>query len=501
VSFRLHDSAQGREVPFVPLVDGKVSIYCCGLTVQGPPHLGHIRKEVVFDTLRRWLTWSGYDVSLVVNVTDIDDKILAKSAEAGRPWYAHAYIYERALHQATAALGCLPPTYEPRATGHIPEMIELVTAILTNGHAYVADDDSGDVYFDVLSWPHYGEVSGQRVDDMEPALDADPRGKRDPRDFALWKGHKPGEPLTASWPSPWGRGRPGWHLECSAMAGKYLGDAFDIHGGGIDLRFPHHENEQAQSRAAGRPFAHHWMHNAFVTDPRGEKMSKSLSNGMLVSEVVQVYEPRAVRFYLLAPHYRSMVEFSDQAMVEAAASLSRIDTFVARASERVGPVRPLGPASLIGPLAAVGSGAAGSAAPAGADDPISGTPYGLPAKFVAALDSDLGTPAAVGHLHDAVREGNRALDSNDNATVLRVLTEVQSMLAVLGLWSRDPVWAAMPSADDLTSVVDGLVQALLDERQGARARQDYAAADAIRLRLAGLGLSIEDTPTGPRWSR
>jgi len=286
VTLRLYDTATREVRDFEPLVAGEVSVYHCGLTVQSAPHVGHIRKEVVFDVLRRWLTTKGFQVTVIANVTDIDDKILIKSADAGVPWWAHAYRFERELHDAYAALGCLSPTYEPRATGHITEMLELIEILLERGHAYVADDGSGDVYFDVRSWPAYGSLSRQRIEDMEPAADADPRGKRDPRDFALWKGHKPDEPETASWPAPWGRGRPGWHLECSAMAGKYLGDRFDIHGGGIDLRFPHHENELAQSTAAGRPFARYWMHNAWVT-AAGEKMSKSLGNGALVSEVVQ----------------------------------------------------------------------------------------------------------------------------------------------------------------------------------------------------------------------
>ena len=284
---------------FEPLHEGKVGIYHCGLTVQGAPHIGHIRKEVVFDVLRRWLERSGYEVTIIANVTDIDDKILVKSAEAGRPWWAHAYANERALNAAYDALGCVPPTYEPRATGHITEMVELMATLVENGHAYAADDGSGDVYFDVRSWPAYGELSGQRIDEMEPAADADPRGKRDPRDFALWKGHKPGEPETASWPSPWGRGRPGWHLECSAMVGKYLGAEFDIHGGGLDLLFPHHENELAQSRAAGRPFARCWMHNAML-NLGGSKMSKSLGNTMLVAEVVKQVRPVELRYYLVA---------------------------------------------------------------------------------------------------------------------------------------------------------------------------------------------------------
>lgn len=467
VTFSIHDSAQGRVVPFTPLVDGEVSIYCCGLTVYSPPHLGHIRKEIVFDVLRRWLTRSGYRVSLIVNVTDIDDKILATAEREGRPWYAHAALNEAALHEATAALGCLPPTYEPRATGHIPEMIELIEEIVARGHGYAAADGSGDVYFDVRSWPDYGELSGQRLEDMEPARDADARGKRDPRDFALWKGYKPTDPVTASWNTPWGRGRPGWHLECSAMAGKYLGDAFDIHGGGLDLRFPHHENEQAQSRAAGRPFAQHWMHNAFVTDPTGEKMSKSLSNGMLVSEVVQRHDPRAVRYYLAQPHYRSMIEYSEAALVEAATALERIDSFVARATERVGEM-PLGE---------------------------------IPERFTTAMNDDLGAPAGAAVLHETVKDGNRALDADDEAAVLRSLGQVNAMLDVFGLWQGDPVWAEHGGGTDLAPVVDGLVTALLDERAAARARKDYAAADRIRDQLTSLGLTIEDTPAGPRWSR
>lgn len=467
MSFRLYDTATRRVRDFEPLIAGRVSIYHCGLTVQSAPHVGHIRKEVVFDVLRRWLTAQGLDVTVVANVTDIDDKILAKSAAAGVPWYAHAYRFERELHDAYAALGCLPPTYEPRATGHIPEMLELTQALIARGHAYVAADGSGDVYFDVRSWPAYGQLSGQKVDEMAPAEDADPRGKRDPRDFALWKGHKPSEPLTASWPSPWGRGRPGWHLECSAMAGKYLGSQFDIHGGGIDLRFPHHENELAQSNAAGHPFARYWMHNAWVT-AAGEKMSKSLGNGALVSEVTRQYPARAVRLYLLAPHYRSAIEFSDTSLAEATAQLERIDSFLARGAE------------------------AGLVAPAEA---------GLPVGFTTAMNDDLGTPAAMAALFALVKDGNIALDAGDNGRAGDAYASVRAMLRVLGLDPDAPEWARETrDAADLRPVVDGLVEALLAQRQAARGRKDYATADAIRARLHDLGLTIEDTPTGARWT-
>ncbi|HZA03410.1 MAG TPA: cysteine--tRNA ligase [Propionibacteriaceae bacterium] len=464
MTFRLYDTATRAVRDFEPVAPGKVSIYHCGLTVQAAPHLGHIRKEVVFDVLRRWLTWSGYEVTVIANVTDIDDKILAKSHLQGVPWYALAYRFERELHTAYAALGCLPPTYEPRATGHVPEMLELIKVLIDRGHAYAAADGSGDVYFDVCSWPAYGSLSNQRIEDMEPAGDADPRGKRDPRDFALWKGHKPEEPYSASWPAPWGRGRPGWHLECSAMAGKYLGDEFDIHGGGLDLRFPHHENELAQSSAAGQKFARYWMHNALLT-AAGEKMSKSLGNGALVSEVTKRFPARAVRLYLTQPHYRSTVEYSDEALAETAAALARIDNFVERATELVG------------------------------------TPEtAVPEAFVSAMNDDLGTPAAVAVLHAAVREGNVALDAGDRDRARDRLAEVSGMLTVLGLNADSPSWADSAADRRLEGVVDGLVAALLAQRQEARARRDFAAADAIRDGLAGLGVEVSDTPTGTRWS-
>ncbi|QDP98164.1 cysteine--tRNA ligase [Microlunatus elymi] len=464
MTFRLYDSATQAVRDLETVVPGQVSIYHCGLTVQSAPHVGHIRKEVVFDVLRRWLTHLGYQVTVVANVTDIDDKILAKSAEAGVPWWAHAYRFERELHEAYAALGCVPPTYEPRATGHIPEMVELIKILIDRGHAYPAADGSGDVYFDVRSWPDYGMLSRQKIDDMEPAADSEPRGKKDPRDFALWKGHKPDEPETASWDTSWGRGRPGWHLECSAMAGKYLGDEFDIHGGGIDLRFPHHENELAQSTAAGRPFARYWMHNAFVT-AAGEKMSKSLGNGALVNQVTKNYPPRAVRFYLLGPHYRSTIEFADTSLAEATASLDRIDNFVARASDQVGPVTSV-----------------------------------VPDAFAEAMNDDLGTPGALAVLYNTVREGNSAIEAGDQAAVAEALARVTGMLEVLGLAADDPIWQGQGGRDEtLTSVVDALVGELLKQREDARARKDFAAADGIRDTLIKLGVEISDTPAGPKW--
>jgi cysteinyl-tRNA synthetase len=461
-AFRLYDTATQSVRNFEPVVPGRVSIYHCGLTVQAGPHLGHIRKEVVFDVLRRWLTCCGYEVTVIANITDIDDKILIKSAEAGTPWFAHAYRFERELHEAYAALGCLPPTYEPRATGHIPEMIEMIKVLIDRGHAYPAPDGSGDVYFDVKSWPEYGSLSHQNIDDMEPAADSDPRGKKDPTDFALWKGHKDNEPETASWPTPWGRGRPGWHLECSAMASKYLGDEFDIHGGGLDLRFPHHENELAQSRAAGQRFARYWMHNALVTSA-GEKMSKSLDNSALVSEVIKRFPARAVRLYLIQPHYRSPIEYSDAAIAESVAALDRIDNFVRRAADVVGVAAER-----------------------------------LLPEFVAAMNDDLGTPTAVAVLHNAVRDGNLALDAGDADVIAARLAEVMGMLGILGLDAASGAWERGVD-QQLTAVVDGLVTELLKHREAARERQDFAAADAIRDSLAALGVEVSDTPQGPRW--
>lgn len=461
MSLRLYDTAARAVRDFTPLRAGRASLYVCGLTVQGPPHIGHIRAAVSFDVLRRWLEAGDLEVTYVRNVTDIDDKILAKAAERDVPWWAWAYLNERACTRAYDVLGVLPPTYEPRATGHIPEMVELMQRLIDRGHAYAVD---GDVYFDVRSFPAYGALTGQRLENLEPAADTDTdERKRDPRDFALWKAHKPGEPETASWATPWGRGRPGWHLECSAMAGKYLGEAFDIHGGGLDLRFPHHENEQAQSCAAGERFAQYWMHNGWVT-LGGEKMSKSLGNTALVEEVVQRVRPVELRYYLVAPHYRSMIEFTDAALEEAAAGYRRIESFVKRAAERVG--------STVDPT--------------------------LPDAFRAALDDDLGTPAAIAAVHEAVREGNTALADGDDAAASAALGAVRGMLGVLGLDPLDPQWAT-GSDDRLAAATDGLVALALEQRQAARARKDFAAADAIRDQLTTLGVSVEDTPDGPRW--
>jgi cysteinyl-tRNA synthetase len=467
VTLRLYDTATRAVRDFVPLEEGKAGIYVCGLTVQSEPHVGHVRSAVNFDVLRRWLVASGYDVTFIRNVTDIDDKILVKSAEQSRPWYNLAYDMKRKLDHAYDALNVVAPTYEPLATGHVPEMLELIETLIERGHAYEAQDGSGDVYFDVRSWPSYGELTHQSIDDMEAASDADPRGKHDARDFALWKGHKPSEPTTAAWPAPWGRGRPGWHIECSAMAGKYLGGAFDIHGGGVDLRFPHHENEQAQSRAAGLDFASYWLHNAWITTS-GEKMSKSLGNSLLVPHVLERVRGIELRYYMVAAHYRSNVEFSFEALDEAAAGFRRIEAFLVRAAEVLGEV------------------------------PARAT---LPQGFSDAMDDDLGTPAAVAVVFDTMREGNKLLSGGNLEALRDNAAQVREMLGVLGLDPLDPHWSASAGGDDLHDVVDALVRGLLDQRAQARADKDFAAADAIRDRIKAAGLEVEDTPDGPRWSR
>ncbi|WP_078699974.1 cysteine--tRNA ligase [Aeromicrobium choanae] len=463
MTMRLYDSASRELRPLDPVVPGQVGIYHCGLTVQGPPHIGHIRKELVFDVLRRWLERSDYEVTIIANVTDIDDKILAKGLEQGRPWFDVAYENERALHAAYEVLGCRPPTYEPRATGHVPEMVEMIQTLIERGHAYPATDGSGDVYFDVRSWPDYGQLSNQRIDDMQEAPDAPPEGKRDPRDFALWKGRKADEPESASWPTPWGRGRPGWHLECSAMAAKYLGHEFDIHGGGLDLRFPHHENELAQSRAAGQAFARVWMHNAML-NLGNSKMSKSVGNTLSVSEVVKRVPAIALRYYLVAAHYRSIIEFSEQSLAEAATAFERIEGFCVRAAELVG----------------------------------AGEPGSVPAAFAEAMDDDLSVPAALAVLQATIGEGNRQLADGDTARLADTLASVRAMLDVLGL---DPLtWGSQRESGAATEALGQLVDALVAARAEAKATKDWARADELRDQLTAAGIELEDTPSGTRWN-
>jgi cysteinyl-tRNA synthetase len=456
---RLYDTAKRSVRDFTPVIPGRASLYLCGATVQAPPHIGHIRSGVNFDILIRWLRASGYQVTFCRNVTDIDDKILHNAAQEGSAWWAVAERNQRAFTRAYDALGCLPPDVEPRATGHVPEMIVLMRRLIETGHAYPAD---GDVYFDVRSYPAYGALSGQRLEHMRPAEDSEGGGKRDPRDFTLWKAAKPGEP---SWETPWGPGRPGWHLECSAMSTKYLGDTFDIHGGGLDLVFPHHENELAQSRAAGDGFAQYWLHNGLL-HVAGAKMSKSLGNSLLVDVMITQLRPVELRYYLGQAHYRSEIEYSPAAVSEAAAAYRRIEGFVTRAAQLP------------------------SEEPADA---------ALPAAFTAALDDDLGVPQALAVIHEAVTDGNSALAAGDAAGATKHAAEVRAMLWVLGLDPLAEPWVSGGAGGDLREVIDALVSVTLRQRQAARGRKDYAAADAIRDELTAAGVVVEDTPNGPRW--
>ncbi|MCX5043261.1 cysteine--tRNA ligase [Aldersonia sp. NBC_00410] len=458
-TLRLFDTATRALHDFTPLHPGHVSIYLCGATVQGEPHIGHVRSGVAFDVLRRWLLAHDYDVAFIRNVTDIEDKVLTKSAAAGRPWWEWAMTYERAFDGAYDALGVLPPSYEPRASGEIPKMVELMQRLIDNGHAYASE---GNVYFNVRSYPDYGKLSGHKLDDVHQGESAG-AGKRDQRDFTLWKATKPGEP---SWETPWGPGRPGWHLECSAMAETYLGAEFDIHCGGLDLVFPHHENEIAQAKAAGSPFARLWLHNGWVT-MGGEKMSKSLGNVLSVPNVLKRVRPQELRFYLGSAHYRSMLEYSDNALEVAAKSYQGIESFVLRVVERAGAV-PVGKWTN---------------------------------AFADALDDDLGVPKALAEVHAVVRNGNKALESGDTAGAVEAAAQVRGMLAILGVDPLDEHWARDEAdATAAHDALDVLVRAELDRRQQARKDKDWTIADEVRDRLSTAGIEVTDTPNGPEWS-
>ena len=515
----LYDTASHQVSHFVPLKPGEVGIYVCGATVQSSPHIGHIRAAVAFDIVRRWFLKLGYKVTFVRNVTDIDDKILVKAAASGQRWWARAYYYEREFTEAYNTLGVLPPTVEPRATGHMSDMIDLIQRILDNGHGYVVTDadgkPTGNVYFDVASWPHYGELTHQKqtsevdeaaavADRMGPSVDAtgadkynpvDPADaspdKHDPRDFALWKAPKDTDPEDARWSTPFGVGRPGWHIECSAMSHRYLGDGFDIHGGGLDLRFPHHENEMAQTRAAGYPSAARWMHSAWVT-AKGEKMSKSLGTGLSVPSVLAEHSAWVVRYALGSVQYRSMLEWSDQALVEAQAAYDRVSNFIERAGVALG-----------------GQPSREEVTAVSADD--------LPADFVAAMNDDVNVSGATAAIFTAIRSGNtllsqladRADSETAKAEVREALLAVRAMLDTLGLDPLAEPWvsagAAGGAADGTAespehAALEALIAEQLNARAEARKAKDFAKADQIRDALTEAGIAIEDGPQGSTWS-
>ena len=473
MTLRFYDSATASVRDFTPVHPGEARIYYCGATVQGAPHIGHVRSGLVFDQLSRWLTYRGYKVTTVRNVTDIDDKILVNSAASFEPgyagehpaeeWWALAYRFERVFGAAYASLNIAPPTYEPRATGHIPEMFALIQRLIDRGHAYPATDGCGDVYFDVRSWENYGALTRQKIDDMQDAPDADPRGKRDPRDFALWKAYKEGEPVTASWDSPWGKGRPGWHLECSAMAGKYLGETFDIHGGGLDLRFPHHENEMAQSQAAGYGFANFWMHNGLV-NYEGEKMSKSIGNIITPAQMLEAARPLVVRYYLGQAHYRSVLDYHPTSLEEARVAVERVEAFLAATRD------------------------------------YHREDAAVPEAFAEAMDDDLNIPKALAALHAGVRAGNAALAAGESAQ--GAAEQVYAMAKVLGLVELMSFSQAGAATNELGehAALDSLIQTMLTQRAEAREAKDWARADQIRDALAAAGITVKDGAAVSTWS-
>ncbi|MET0673412.1 MAG: cysteine--tRNA ligase [Microbacterium pygmaeum] len=469
MTIRLYDTKAQSLRDFVPLDPANVTVYVCGPTVQSGPHIGHLRGALSFDILRRWLAHRYDRVTFVRNVTDIDDKVLVNATDA-EPWWALAYRMELAFTAAYSAIGILPPTYEPRATASIPQMQELIARLVESGHAYAPGTAApGDVYFDVRSWATYGSLTNQSLDAMEPAADADPRGKRDPRDFALWKGAKADEPESAIWDSPWGPGRPGWHIECSAMSRRYLGPEFDIHGGGLDLRFPHHENELAQSTAAGDPFARYWVHNGLVTVD-GQKMSKSLFNFVLAEDVLRRRDPLVVRYALAAAHYRSNLDISEKAFDDAEAALERIRVFLARAARAL-------------------------AAP-DEDTVVSAT---IPERFALAMDDDLNVPQALAVIHERVRDGNSALDAGDGDAAAAAFADVAVSVGILGIDPEDPHWSTTDSSAE-ASALDALVQTMITQRAEARAAKDWVGADRIRDAIAAAGIVLEDTPDATHWS-
>lgn len=474
MSLNLFDSKAQAVRAFTPIVPGQVGIYLCGPTVQSSPHVGHLRSALVYDQLRRWLEVRSNQVTVVRNVTDIDDKVLEKAKNSGEQWWALAYRYELEFNAAYSALAILPPTYEPRATGSIAEMIDLIEKLIARGFAYQADDGSANVYFAASKWASYGALTNQRIEDLSADLDADPRGKREPNDFALWKASKTDEPASASWSSPFGHGRPGWHIECSAMASKFLGENFDIHGGGLDLRFPHHENELAQSTAAGEKFANYWLHNGLV-NVGGSKMSKSLGNSVLAIDLFGSARPIAIRYYLGSAHYRSVLDFQDGVLAEAEAAISRIETFIERATRR-----------LVGTRF------------------VSTTPNNLldalPAAFIDAMDDDLSLPSALAVLHEHVRTGNSHLDAEDLEAASTALSAVHAMAEVLGI--NPATWSSMATSntDASAMALAKLVTGLLAEREAARAEKDFSRSDAIRDQLQASGIVLEDSADETHWS-
>ncbi len=461
---KLFDTHAGELRDFKPITAGQVGIYVCGPTVQSEPHIGHLRSALVYDILSRWLTAQGLKVTLIRNVTDIDDKVLEKAKEQKLQWWEVAYKNEQLFSRDYQRLGLAAPKLEPRATGHIPQMIELIQKLVSSGHAYKADG-SADVYFDTGSWPSYGELTNQDLSDMDS--EELHKGKKAQTDFALWKATKPEEPESASWDSPFGKGRPGWHIECSAMATHYLGTNFDIHGGGLDLRFPHHENELAQSKAAGDKFANYWLHNGLV-NVGGQKMSKSIGNTVSSSDLFELASPAAVRYYLASAHYRSVLDYQPAVLAEAEAALDRLFAFLKRAERELKQTQ----------FAQIDAS------------------LGLPQAFVAEMNDDLNVPAALAVIHEAVSAGNKELDEQQWREAAGHRAEVEQMLEVLGLAPKQ--WQSSNSEEH--KALDRLVKRLIDQREQARKEKNFELADSIRQQLEESGIELSDGPSGTHWS-
>ena len=455
MALELFDSKTQSLREFVTQEPGRVGMYVCGPTVQSAPHLGHLRSALVYDLLKRWLEANELKVTLVRNVTDIDDKVLVNAQAANRDWIEFAGEVEQTFNDAYRSLGIADPTHTPHATEHIADMIQLVESLIAKGHAYQAEDGSANVFFDTASWSQYGELTNQKLENMEGESE-NTFGKRNVHDFALFKAHKEGEPESAAWDTPWGKARPGWHIECSAMAKHFLGESFDIHGGGLDLRFPHHENELAQSRANGDAFANFWLHNALVTI-QGQKMSKSLGNGVSVEQLLEAGSWSAIRYWLSSSQYRSNLDYTPTSLSDAQSALDRISGFIKRAKLQTSSVS-----------------------------------VPLPESFVAAMNSDLNVPGAIAVIHETVRAGNSALDANDKETVTTCLSQVVEMVEVLGLMLEE--------AKEIDPALTQKIEELISLRAEAKASKDFAKADQIRDELTTLGVTLEDLPNQTIWS-
>jgi cysteinyl-tRNA synthetase len=484
MGIRVFNTLTGRKDEFKPLNAGKVGMYVCGPTVYDDSHIGHARAAIVFDVIFRYLKFREFEVTYVRNYTDVDDKIIRKAELEGVPAAEIAERYTRSYDEDMEALGVEKPTVTPRVSDHIPDIIEMVKTLVDKGYAYAS---GGDVFYSVRKFPGYGRLSGQSLDEIRAGARVDVNeDKDDPADFALWKGAKPGEP---HWSSPWGEGRPGWHIECSVMSGRYLGKTFDIHGGGKDLIFPHHENEIAQSEAANeKQMARYWIHNGFVNINK-EKMSKSLGNFFTIKQILEKYHPEVIRLFLFSAHYRSPVDFSEQNLTEAEINLDRFYEALARIKELVG--------------------SKGEKAEFPTSGPLAGVIAGLDKEFRAAMDDDFNTALAMARFHDALRAVNQHLNDPEflkkQGTVALLENAGQELVRlgrVLGIFQEDPgayIEKKQALAMSGLKISEAEIEKIIQERAEARKQKDFKKADALRAKLLEQGISLEDTAKGTIW--